>query len=57
MGIEIIDNKGVRGVCEKFRRESARSRIELSVSDERGVDIEEEKRGSLLEVNFDTEII
>jgi len=42
MGIEITENKGVRGVREKFTGKGARSRIELSVSDERGVDIEEE---------------
>jgi len=42
MGIIITENKGVRGVREKFRGD-ARSRIELSVSDWRGVDIE--KRG------------
>jgi len=35
IGIEITENKGVRGVREKFRREGARSRIELSVSDGR----------------------
>jgi len=29
----------------------------LSVSDGRGVDIEEEKRGTLLEVDFDAEIV
>jgi len=57
MGIEITENKGVRGVREKFRREGVSSRIELSVSDGRGVDIEEEKGGSLLEVDFDTEIV
>jgi len=57
MGIEITENKGVRGDREKFRGEGARSRIELSVSDEREVDIEEEKRGSLLEVDFDAEIV
>jgi len=61
MGIEITENKGVKGVWEKFRGEGARSRIELrielSVSDGGGVDIEEEKKGSLLEVNFDTEIV
>jgi len=47
MDIEITENKGVRGVREKFREKGARSRIELSVSDERGVDIKEEKRGTL----------
>jgi len=57
MGIEITENKDVGGVREKFRGEGARSRIELSVSDGRGVDIEEEKRGLLLEVDFDTEIV
>jgi len=57
MDIEITENKGVRGVRKKFREEGARSRIKLNVSDERGVDIEEEKRGSLLEVDFDTEIV
>jgi len=57
MGIEITENKGVRGVWEKFREEGVRSRIELSVSDGRGVDIEKEKRGSLLEVDFDTGIV
>jgi len=57
MGIEITENKGVRGVREKFRRECARSRNELSVSDGRRVDIEKEKRRSLLEVDFDTEIV
>jgi len=57
MGIEIIENKGVKRVREKFRGEGTRSRIELSVSDGRGVDIEEEKRRSLLEVDFDTEVI
>jgi len=56
MGIEITKNKGVQGVQGKFR-EGAMSRIELNVSDGRGVDIEEEKRGSLLEVDFDTEIV
>jgi len=44
MGIEITENKGVRGVREKIRGKGARSRIELSVSDGRGVDVEEEKR-------------
>jgi len=53
MGIEFTENKGVRGV----RGEGARSRIELSISDGMGVDIEEEKRGLLLEVDFDTEIV
>jgi len=53
MGIEITENKGVRGVREKFKGEVARSKIELSVSDGRGVDIEEEKSGSLLEVDFE----
>jgi len=48
MGIEITENKGVRGVQEKFREKGARPRIELSVYDGRGVDIEEEKRGTLL---------
>jgi len=57
MSIEITENKGVRGVREKFRGDGARSRIELSVSDGRRVGIEEEKRGSLLEVDFDTEIV
>jgi len=57
MDIEITDNKGVRGVREKFRGEGARSRIALSVFDERVVDIKEEKRGSLLEVDFDTETV
>jgi len=41
MGIEFTENKGVRGVREKFRRVGARSRIELSISDGKGVDIEE----------------
>jgi len=54
MGIEITENKGARGVRKKFRGERARSRNELSVSNGRGIDIEEEKRGSLLEVDFDT---
>jgi len=44
MGIEITENKVVRGVGENFRGEGERSRIELSVSGERGIDIEEEKR-------------
>jgi len=57
MSIEVAENKGVRGVWEKFRGEGARSRMELSVSDLRGVDIEEKKRGSLLEVDFDAEIV
>jgi len=57
MGIEITENKSVGGVREKFRGEGARSRIELSVSDGRGVNIEEEKRGSLLEVDFNIEIV
>jgi len=57
MGIEITENKGVRGVRDKFRGEGRRSRIKLSVSDGRGIDIEEEKRESLLEVDFDTEIV
>jgi len=42
---------------EEFRGEGARSKIELSVSDGRRVNIEEEKKGSLLGVDFDTEII
>jgi len=41
MGIEITENKVVRGVREKFRGEGERSKIELSVFDGRGVDIEE----------------
>jgi len=45
MGIEVTENNGVRRVREKFRGEEARSRMELSVSDGRRVDIEEEKRG------------
>jgi len=57
MSIEITENKGVRGVREKFRGDGARLIIELSVSDGMGVDVEEEKRGSLLEVDFDTEIV
>jgi len=57
MSIKITENKGVRGVREKFRGEGAKSRIELSVSDGRRVDIEEEKRRSLLEVEFDIEIV
>jgi len=57
MDNEITENKGVKGVWEKFREEDAWSRIELSVSDGREVDTEEEKRGSLLEVDFDTEIV
>jgi len=57
MAIEITENKSVRGVREKFRGEGVRSRIELNVSDGRGVDIEEEKRGSHLKVDFDTEIV
>jgi len=47
----------VRGVREKFRGEGARSRIEMSVSDGRGINIETEKRESLLEVDFDAEIV
>jgi len=43
MGIEVTENKSVMGVREKFRGEGARSRIELSVSDGRGVDIEREE--------------
>jgi len=43
-GIEVTENKGVRGVWKKFRREAVRSRIELSVSDGRGANIKEEKR-------------
>jgi len=57
MIIEITENKVDRGVREKFKGEGARSRIELSVSDGRRVDIKEEKRGSFLEVDFDTEIV
>jgi len=57
MVIEVTQNKGVRGVWKKFKGEDARSRIELSVSNERKVDIEEEKRGLLLEVDFNTEIV
>jgi len=57
MGIEITENKSVRGVRETFRGEGARSRFELSVSGGMGVDIEEGKVGSLLEVNFDTAIV
>jgi len=57
LGIEITENKRVRGVREKFRGKGARSKIELSVSDGRGVDIEEEKRRSIIEVDFDTEIV
>jgi len=57
MGNEITENKCVRRVWEKFRGEGARSRIELSVYDGRGIDIEEEKRGSLLEVDFNIKIV
>jgi len=57
MGIEISEDKGVWEDWEKFRGKGARLRIELSVSDGRGVDIEEEERGTLLEVNSDTEIV
>jgi len=46
----------VRGVRKKFKR-NERSKIELRVSDRRKVDIEEEKRGSLLEVDFDADIV
>jgi len=46
MGLEITENTGVRGVPEKFGGEGARSRIELSISDRRVVDIEEEKIAS-----------
>jgi len=35
--------KGIRGVWEKFRGKGSRSRIELSVFDGRGIDIEEEE--------------
>jgi len=55
MDIEITENKGVRGVRGKFRGKGARSKIELSVSDGRGVHIEEEKKETLLEVDFDRE--
>jgi len=41
-------------LSEEFGR---RCEVEMSVSDGRGVDIEKEKRGSLLEVDFDTEIV
>jgi len=37
-------------VSAEFRGNGARSRIELSVFDGRGVDIEEEKRGTFLEL-------
>jgi len=57
VGIEITDNKSVRRVREKFRGESARSKIRLSVSEGKRVNTEEEKRGSLLKVDFDTEIV
>jgi len=57
MGNKITENKVVRGVREKFREKGARSRIELSISDGRGVDIEEQKSESLLEVDFGTEIV
>jgi len=57
MGIQVTENKGLSGVREKFRVEGVRSRIELSVSDGRGVHIKKEKRGSLLEVDFDAEIV
>jgi len=57
MGIEITENKVVRGFRKKFRGEGVRSRIELSVSDGRGVDIEEERKGLLLKVNFNAEIL
>jgi len=40
MGIEITENKGVRKVREKFMGKGTRPRIELNVSDGRGVDIE-----------------
>jgi len=56
MGIEVTENIGVRGVREKFRGEGAKSRIDMSVSDGRGVNIEEAKRSSLLEVDFDAEV-
>jgi len=57
MGIGVTENKGIMGVQEKFKGEGARLRIELSASDGRGVDIEKEKRRSLLEVDFDAEIV
>jgi len=46
MGIKITENKGVRGVREKFRGKGAGSRIELSVSDGRRVDIEGREEGN-----------
>jgi len=45
-------------VSGEFRISSGKNvkrlRIELSVSDRKGVDIEEEKRGMLLEVDIET---
>jgi len=38
---------------EIFEDEGAKPSIELSVSDGRGVDIEEEERGTFLEVDSD----
>jgi len=33
--VEISDNKGIRGVWEKFRKKGTKSRIEMSISDGR----------------------
>jgi len=57
MGIEISENKGIWKVWEKFWEKNEKLRIELNVSDGREVDIEEEKRKTLLEVDSDTEIV
>jgi len=56
-GNEVTEDKGFQGSSGEVQAEGARSRIELSVSDVRGVDIEEEKRRSLLGVDFDAQIV
>jgi len=54
MGVEISVEKGVRGVWENFRGKGVRPGVELSVSDWRRVDIEEEERETFLEVDSET---
>jgi len=52
-GTEILQNKDVRGACEKPRGKDARP----SASDGRGADTEKEERGTLPEANLDTETV
>jgi len=57
MSVEISKDKDVKGLREKFIGKSARPGVELSVFYWRGVDIEDEKMGAFMEVDFDTEIV